>query len=147
MANRVEVYRNLHNGKMSIRDAKTKLVLGHADQVFLHQTEFKVSQAGRERVLKEKKKNVHAVVEGLLGRAVGFSSFKGRDLGPYHLASSYFAERQKMPKFISLFGITYNPYKYNQFWRVDRDEPFYSAPLVNIKTTGIEAIRLTGGYN
>lgn len=144
---RVEVYRNLHNGKMSIRDAKTKLVLGHADQVFLHQAEFKVSQAGRERVLKEKKKNVHAVVEGILGRAVGFTSFKERDLEPYKFAHSCFADRWKMPKFSKLFGITYNPYKYNQFWRVDRDEPTHYAPLVNIQTTGIEAIRLIGGYN
>lgn len=60
----VEVYRNLHNGKLSVRDYKTKRVVGHADEVFLEDVEFRVSQAGRKRVLREKRKNVHAVVRG-----------------------------------------------------------------------------------
>jgi hypothetical protein len=135
---RVEVYRNLHNGKMSIRDAKTKLVLGHADQVFLHDAFFKVSQAGRARVLREKKKNVHAVVEGILGNANGFASFKGRDLEGHKFKHSIFTDAGTV--FDELFSVTYNPYKYDQFWRVDADKAIHHAPLVNIQTTGIQVI-------
>lgn len=62
----VEVYRNLHNGKISVRDARTKLVLGHADSVRLNGATFKVSEAGRQRVLATGRKNVHAVVRGTL---------------------------------------------------------------------------------
>lgn len=36
----------------------------NASRIFLHECTFKVSQAGRKRVLKEKRKNVHAFVFG-----------------------------------------------------------------------------------
>lgn len=67
---RVEVYRNLKfkdRVVYSIRDAKTGLVLGHAENVLLSRCLFIVKQAGRKRVLKEKKKNVHAWAEGSMG--------------------------------------------------------------------------------
>ncbi len=60
----VEVYRNLHNGMLSIRDVKTRRVIGHAGFVALENVQFKVSEAGRQRVLMERRKNVHAVVRG-----------------------------------------------------------------------------------
>lgn len=62
---RVEVYFNLHKKLYSIRDKVTGLVVAHADSVLLVDAIFKVSQAGRQRVLREQKKNVHAFVEGL----------------------------------------------------------------------------------
>ena len=39
-------------------------VLEHNTEFFLKDVEFKVSQAGRNRVLKEQRKNVHAFVCG-----------------------------------------------------------------------------------
>jgi hypothetical protein len=61
---KVFVYRNLRRGCLSVRDTKTRRVIAHVDEIFLRDVKFKVSKAGRERVLKEKQKNVHAGVEG-----------------------------------------------------------------------------------
>lgn len=60
----IKVYKNLHNGLWSIKDAQTNLVLGHMNKLELRDCEFIVSQAGRARVIKEGKKNVHAYVMG-----------------------------------------------------------------------------------
>lgn len=67
---RVQVYRNLKfkdSIVYSIRDAQTNLVLGHATHILLSKCKFVVSEAGRRRVLREKKKNVHAWIEGSFG--------------------------------------------------------------------------------
>lgn len=61
---KVKVYFNLHKKCFSIMDVKTGLVIAHADAVNLHNVEFKVSETGRQRVIREKKKNVHAFVIG-----------------------------------------------------------------------------------
>lgn len=65
------VYYNLHKRKLSVqqkrRNERGKLVwkvIEYADYMSLHDPVFKVSDAGRQRVLKEKRKNVHAYVEG-----------------------------------------------------------------------------------
>lgn len=62
----VEVYYNLHKHIFSIRDSKTKLVIGYSNNVILTDCIFKVSETGRQRVLREKRKNVHAFVKGIL---------------------------------------------------------------------------------
>jgi hypothetical protein len=48
----------------SIRDAKSKRILGYADHIVISDVKFIVHQSGRMKVLKEKKKNVHAYVKG-----------------------------------------------------------------------------------
>ncbi len=63
---KVEVYRNLHNGLYSVRDATTKRILGHASAVVLANVNFRVSQSGRLKVLESGQKNVHAWVSGEL---------------------------------------------------------------------------------
>jgi len=62
----VEVYFNLHEYRFSVRDASSKLVIGHADKLCLEGVVFHVSQAGRQRVLREGRKNVHAWLRGTL---------------------------------------------------------------------------------
>jgi hypothetical protein len=62
----VEVYWNLHKDVFSVRDRKTGLVIGHCDEVRLSKVKFHVNQGGRERVLRERKKNVHAFVRGTI---------------------------------------------------------------------------------
>ena len=60
----VQVYRNLHKKCWSIRqDGK---VLIHTGYVVLRNVEFKVQPAGRQKVLDEQRKNVHAYVKGYL---------------------------------------------------------------------------------
>lgn len=59
---RVDVYYNLHKKTFSVRH-KGK-VIAHRDYVWIKDAQFVVSEAGRQRVLREKKKNVHAFVRG-----------------------------------------------------------------------------------
>ena len=119
---KVDVYRNLHNGMYSIKSREGKfkgLVVAHAKQVWLDNVEFVVSDAGRARVLREKKKYVHAFVRGTL------SSFRGFDRVPpiefLHrlIGSGISCEPQfnAMSKHGEEF--TYNPYRFSTF--VDRE--------------------------
>ncbi len=65
---KVEVYWNLHKGGWSVRDAQTKLVLGHVRgskcTLLIGSAEYVVNEAGRQRTIREKRKNVHAWVAG-----------------------------------------------------------------------------------
>ena len=61
---RVFVYRNLHKGAWSVRSVRTGLVVMHAETVYLRDTRFRVSEAGRQRILRERRKLVHAGIEG-----------------------------------------------------------------------------------
>jgi hypothetical protein len=65
---RVEVYRNLHKNCFSVRalngDKKGK-VIDHVKSITLKEATFAVQPAGRKRVLKEKRKNVHAFIRGI----------------------------------------------------------------------------------
>lgn len=63
---RVRVYRNLHKDCFSVKCMKTGLVIAHVKEITLKDATFPVSKAGRARVLKEKRKNVHAFVQGIV---------------------------------------------------------------------------------
>jgi hypothetical protein len=98
---KVFVYRNLHKNCWSIKalEGNNKgRVIYHAQTVTLSNCTFKVSKAGRERVLRDKRKNVHAGVAGELIRV--------------NIPLSY------MPQ---MTAVTYNPYKYESFVRKYND--------------------------
>ena len=61
---RVKVYMNLKLGCLSVLNAKTNLLYCHAHRIDLANAKFRVQQAGRQRVLRDKRKNVHAYVVG-----------------------------------------------------------------------------------
>lgn len=64
---KVFVYFNLHRRLFSMKamDGPTKgKVIAHESSVLLRSPIFTVSQAGRRRVLREKRKNVHAGIVG-----------------------------------------------------------------------------------
>jgi len=68
---KVRVYYNLHKKLLSVQ-SKVKngwRVISHESSVALRDVEFKVSEAGRQRVLREKRKNVHAFIEGTLAES------------------------------------------------------------------------------
>jgi hypothetical protein len=88
----VFVYRNLHKKCWSIK--QSGLVKAHSESVHLKDCNFLVSQAGRDRVLKEKRKNVHAGIKGIL---------------TYHTSDSSIRQNEQKKE------VTYNPYKYNSF--------------------------------
>lgn len=72
---KVKVYKNLHNGMYSIQamhgDNKGRVV-GYATRLLLDDVTFKVSESGRQRVINEKRKNVHAYVCGTLRHALDY---------------------------------------------------------------------------
>jgi hypothetical protein len=97
--NTVDCYYNLHKHCLSVRHKG--LVVRHADEIVLDNVKFVVSQAGRERVLREQRKCVHAFVRGeiletTLEKLIGFEELNQGTI------------------------VKYNPYKYNSF--VDENE-------------------------
>ena len=61
---RVKVYMNLKLMCLSLLNARTGKLYCHVHNVSLRNAKFRVQQAGRRRVLKEKRKNVHAYILG-----------------------------------------------------------------------------------
>jgi len=59
---KVRVYRNLHKKCVSVKQGG--IVRCHSENVVLKDCKFIVSEAGQRRVRNEKKKNVHAFIEG-----------------------------------------------------------------------------------
>ena len=89
---RVYVYFNLHRKVYSVRQSGR--VVDHTKHVLLKDCRFLVGQAGRKKVLQEKKKNVHAGVSGYITDRV-----------------------PNVPE--SSCVVTYNPYKYESFVSCD----------------------------
>lgn len=58
----IYVYRNLHTNGYSIK--QNNKVVAHAKRLCIKDCKFVVSENGRQRVLKEKQKNVHAFIRG-----------------------------------------------------------------------------------
>lgn len=54
------IYRNLHTGNFSVKHKG--IVIAHVDNAVLKGCRFKVSEKGRQRVIHEKRKNVHATI-------------------------------------------------------------------------------------
>lgn len=106
----VRVYRNLHKGMYSVQ-AKVNgrwKVIQHAQTVSLSDATFKVSQAGRLRVLRERQKNVHAYVYGTLS-----------DL------NCLLTDR-----------VTYNPYKYSTFVFCSNQKPVHQVRFATLISGG-----------
>jgi len=114
---RVFVYFNLHKKCFSIKalegDRKGRVV-AHSTTVLLEGCKFKVSEAGRQRVLREKRKNVHAGVTGVW-------------INGDRVESHY--------EFLSMVGrqVTYNPYKYSSFVIKATEQSVDKADVVAMK--------------
>jgi len=82
--------------------------------VLLEGCKFKVSEAGRQRVLREKRKNVHAGVTGTW-------------INGDRVESHY--------EFLSMVGrqVTYNPYKYDSFVIKATEQSVDKADVVGMK--------------
>ena len=101
------VYRNLHNGKLSITDS-SGLVVGHAETVEMANVDFKVSQSGINKIRNEKKKYVVAKVKGDLVDVQGFTPYKGRRI----MYDDLFGYDEHV---LSDTPIGFNPYRDNGF--------------------------------
>jgi hypothetical protein len=109
------VYWNLHKKCFSLMQQGK--VVDHRDMVLIKDAEFRVREGGRQRVLQEQKKNVHAFVVGLL--RVDWIFFSKID---YLLGDD--AER-----------ILYNPYKGPSFTSISRD--FTERDVTNAELVGL----------
>lgn len=99
-----EIYWNLHRRKFSIR--QDGRVIGHVDSINAFETRLVVQPAGRERVRRTGKKNVHAFVRARYVEVL--------EPGAPHMM---FARTR----------VTYNPYTHEQF------EPIQMAEAVSLR--------------
>ena len=102
----VAVYFNLHKKCWSIQCQASKLVIGYARTIVLEDVNFRVSQAGRRRVLLEQKKNVHAKVYGAL-----------------------VSVDDTLTPSADAVDVTYNPYRYDRFVTRHNEQPIASAEM------------------
>lgn len=87
----VKIYKNLHNGLFSVM--QNNLVVAHIESFTLNNVVFKVNESGRQRVIKEKKKNVHAFICGLLvdvNQALSQDKLSTISYNPYKASNFYF---------------------------------------------------------
>lgn len=102
---KVFVYFNLHKKVWSVKalEGPNKgRVIHHSTMVVLRDCQYKVSEAGRQRVLRERRKNVHA---GVVGTLIAVSGER-----------AYFPYTRSVP-------VTYNPYKYETFVHASTEKP------------------------
>ena len=107
---KVFVYFNLHKKCFSLKALEGPdkgRVIMHATYVKLRDCTFKVSEAGRQRVLREKKKNVHA---GCVGTVLSAGTIE-----------------QIIPDYYS--KVQYNPYKAAHFVSAETQEPVHKSNL------------------
>jgi len=122
---KVEIYRNLNNNKWSIRCSKSNLVLAHATQALLYDAEFVVNEKDRQKVINEKRKNVHAFVRGYLVNWIG-QTYKDRFVG-HPIYSNHFPSDCDLSNWSE---ITYNPYCAGYFFDVMTNKPTYNSEYV-----------------
>jgi hypothetical protein len=98
------IYRNLRTKTWSLRSSK-RIVIGHPTEIWIYHPNFVVSETVRQRVIAEKKKQVHAGVRGVITAA----------------------QESLLPFMVE---VTYNPYKYSSFVVASDQTPIKSASLV-----------------
>jgi hypothetical protein len=110
---KVFIYKNLHKDCWSVK--QDGLVKMHATDLSLFDCSFRVNQRGRQQVLEERRKNVHAGISGYI------------DLDWDEEDISREGQKTKLA--------TYNPYKYKSFVRVEDDtKPVFWASTARLST-------------
>jgi hypothetical protein len=79
----VRVYYNLHKRIFSVMDRHSGRVITHLPSVTLRDATFTVRPGGRERVLAERRKNVHAFVNGTWDPGVVVTAQATASYNPY----------------------------------------------------------------
>jgi hypothetical protein len=104
---RVDIYWNLHKKIWSIRH--NGIVIEHLDNVFVEDVSFVVQPAGRRKVRKTRRKNVHAFVRG-------------------EIADKF--------EINNLQRVRYNPYQHTSFVDAETSKPIHSASQVFLSEEG-----------
>lgn len=119
---RVFVYWNLHKKLWSIKALEGPdkgRVIARSSSVILTDAHGQVSEAGRQRVLREDRKNVHAGIVGDLVAVDGDAQTRWRT------ATTTFGEHFPVPR-----PVTYNPRKYTSFVYADDLTPLQLSDVV-----------------
>ncbi len=107
---KLQVYRNLHKDCYSVQQSGK--VIAHVDNITLCYADFLVANAGRLKVLKTGKKNVHARISGYLR---------------HPMASNRLLRESKRS------GVaTYNPFKFESFVDAHSESGLKSADVVEL---------------
>lgn len=107
---KVFIYFNLHKKVFSVRSMKSGLVIAHVSNIEISDAVFKVSEKGRQRVIEEKRKNIHAGVVGFISK-----------------------DEQTIQKLGSkIKKAKYNPYKYSTFVDDESEERLEHARYVRL---------------
>jgi hypothetical protein len=112
---RVEVYWNLHKHLFSVRPLEGPYkgsVFAHTDYLDLYDVTFAVQPAGRQRVLDEGRKNVHAYVRGVVSAHLPHDTTR---------------------------TVTYNPYRDTSFVDVATNRPVTRAHVVKARAVNGKA--------
>ena len=96
---KVFIYKNLHKDCWSLK--QDGLVKAHMHDLTMFDCSFRVNAKGREKVLKEKRKNVHAGISGYIDSPWVMNALAVQT------------------KFSNIKLAKYNPYKYSTFVRSD----------------------------
>lgn len=112
---KVRVYRNLHKKCFSVKCMKTNRVIAHVDSITLKDTTYPVSLAGRNRVLTERRKNVHAFVQGIV------ESIQQTDI-------------------TNMKKVCYNPYKKAYFFYCSNGKPVKTSSYTTLTSKGVYAL-------
>jgi hypothetical protein len=119
---RIEVYWNLHLRCYSVRaleGADKGRVIAHAGALALRDVTFRVGEAGRQRVLRERRKNVHAFVRGVVI--------------PFKADPTRYDSRRPL-------DVGYNPYKTGHFHVIGHE----SQPIVGALEIFLDATHKDG---
>ena len=135
------VYRNITTGKISIQQRNETgnwYVVGHADDVILHNPRFLVSESGRQRVLRKQQKNVHAYVTGNLIDSTNLQPYKNRVVDS---SRSWQVNARAVDALLHRgVPVTYNPYKFATFVYRLSGAPIHAAEYAEISAeTGVTA--------
>lgn len=117
------VYFNLHKKLWSVKNMKTGRVEFHAERVLLKECVFRVGERGRQRVIREKRKNVHAGVVGYLTNWKEMMDYKTF----YHDFESKDLQRPWQ-------SARYNPYLRGEFWNEWTGKPVHKAEFVELSS-------------
>ncbi|MFT5162456.1 MAG: hypothetical protein ACI9FJ_001032 [Alteromonadaceae bacterium] len=105
---KVKVYRNLNKPEyysiQATEGADKNKVIGYAKCIWLTDVTFKVSEASRQRVIRQGRKNVHAVCIGILADASNTVLMAPRGI-----------------------TATYNPYAFSHFFNRETKQPVNEA--------------------
>jgi len=115
---KVFIYKNLHKDCWSIQ--QDGLVKAHADAISLHGCSFRVNRKGRQRVLREKRKNVHAGASGWIDT---------QDMAKWDVENKHKSEE-----------VTYNPYKHKCFVYKKDERPCFWSGAVKLEDNKVFAI-------